>query len=279
MVTSVPCADDPALAERDRVELLGNVVFEVVERAVLEEDDRAVSLQGADQQALGVGGRGAAGPRRGRGSGRRGPAGSGSAWRPAPSPARRCRGRPPARRCGCRTCTPLGGEVEELVHAQEHEVVPRMDHQRPLAHRGRPDGDAGERVLAVRDVEDPRGTEATVRLRGGAEDPLEVVDADAGDEDAGVRLHALHGGFADRLPVLSRLIVGLSTSPGCRSSTAGKGAVRAAATASSTSTWLSRSSAASRAVQEPSASRSAARRIGQRAIHESTSALDRYPLS
>jgi len=76
-----------------------------------------------------------------------------------------------------------------------------MHYERALAHRRRPDRDTGHGVLAIRDVEHTGAPESPVRLGGGAEDTLEVVHADASHEDAGVRLHALHGGLADRLPV------------------------------------------------------------------------------
>ncbi len=142
---------------------------------------------------------------------------------------------------------PLRGQIEELVHAQEHEVVPGMHHEGPLANRGGSDGDPGHRVLPVGDVEDALRAEAPEGVGGRVEDPLEVVDTDPGDEDAGIRLHALHGGLADRLPVGESPHGRPQYVPSVRSSTAGKGAVLASATAASISLWLSRSKAISAA--------------------------------
>ena len=61
--------------------------------------------------------------------------------------------------------------------------------------------DAGHRVLSIGYVEDPGGAEPTVRLGGGAEDALVVVDADAGHEDGGISLHALDERLADGFPI------------------------------------------------------------------------------
>src|SRR4051794_582381 len=98
--------------------------------------------------------------------------------------------------------TPLGCQIAELVGRQEHEVVAWMDDQWPFAHRGRPNCDAGEGVLAIRDIEYPRFAELQIRGPRRSEDSLVIVDADSGDEDVGVLPHGLHGAFGDGLPVL-----------------------------------------------------------------------------
>jgi hypothetical protein len=61
--------------------------------------------------------------------------------------------------------------------------------------------DAGECILAVRNIVHSLATEAFEGTARRPEDAFEVVHANARNEDAGVGLHALHGRFADRLPV------------------------------------------------------------------------------
>src|SRR5438477_5610573 len=111
-----------------------------------------------------------------------------------------------------------------------------MDYERPLADGGGADGDARKRVFAVRNVEDALRAEALERPARGAEDAAEVVDADAGQEDARVGLHALHGGLVDRFPVLQRAHQYV---PSIRCSRLGKGAALAATTAASISSCAS----------------------------------------
>src|SRR6185503_7612197 len=115
--------------------------------------------------------------------------------------------------------------------------------------------------------------EPAMRLEGRPEDALEVVDSDAGDEDAGVGLHALDRRLADRLPVAQSSHAGLLVRAQREVFDGREGRRLAAATARSTSAWLARVIAStSPGVQTPvRTSRVVARSIGQRAIHESTS--------
>src|SRR5947209_14741308 len=97
---------------------------------------------------------------------------------------------------------PFRGEIDDLIQGQEHEIVPRVDDQWPLADRGGSYGDAGKGILTIRDVKDPGPPESHKCLMGGSEYPFKVVNADAGDEDIRVSLHALNRRLADSLPVL-----------------------------------------------------------------------------
>src|SRR2546427_519689 len=78
---------------------------------------------------------------------------------------------------------PLGRQIDELVHCEEHEVVARVHDKWAFSNCSGADGDTGKRVFAIRNVEHAALSEALVRATSGAEDALEVVDADAGNED------------------------------------------------------------------------------------------------
>src|SRR5207253_1717351 len=66
---------------------------------------------------------------------------------------------------------PFRGEIDDLIQGQEHEIVPRVDDQWPLADRGGSYGDAGKGILTIRDVKDPGPPESHKCLMGGSEYP------------------------------------------------------------------------------------------------------------
>src|SRR5919108_2229388 len=86
---------------------------------------------------------------------------------------------------------PLGRQVDELIKPQKKEIIARVHDDRPLAHGGGADDDAGERILHGWRIEYACRAESLGRLSGRSEDAGGIIDADAGDEDRGVTLHGL----------------------------------------------------------------------------------------
>jgi hypothetical protein len=100
----------------------------------------------------------------------------------------------------------LGGDVDELVHAQHQEVHADMHMDRPHAGHGGTDGDTRHRVFRQRRGEDAARAELLEQAARGSLDRLVIVDVETENEHAGIARHLQRHRLGQRIDVAQHWI-------------------------------------------------------------------------
>src|ERR1700741_2785745 len=87
--------------------------------------------------------------------------------------------------------SPFGREIDEIVEAEEHEVIARMRNNRAFSHRSRANGNAGHGVFHRGSIEHPRWAEPFGRFRCRPKYSRGIIHGDPRHEDRWVTLHRL----------------------------------------------------------------------------------------